>query len=60
MSQDIKVYNVSDDGTETEIKGIISVNISRVSRGNLITASIEFSDIYLDMMAEDSNWCYKE
>lgn len=51
-SNDIKVFNIADDGVETEITGILSISIDMISPRSSVVACIEFIEVELDLLAD--------
>lgn len=52
-AKNLKVFNISIDGVETEITGISSIYISEILPGGRIEAALSFIDVKLDILAEE-------
>jgi len=54
-SMNTKVFAIGDDGSKTEIKNITRLEIAPVAINSLVTATITFSMVELDLIAELTN-----
>lgn len=49
----IHVYHIGDDGTETELTNITSMEMNKVEPGSVLSVKLEFLDLDIDILAED-------
>ena len=53
IGNDTKVFNVDEEGNETEINDVLSIEIRRITREDFITAKLEIQMSLLDILVEE-------